>query len=515
MINRRGIAGIVVVACGFLVVPLTARAAGFEYGPQGVHAVGRGGAFVVKADDPSAMYWNPAKLALLRGTRMLMNDNISFLSESFERAPQQKLSSGGVPTGDALTFDGVSNQNKVFPTGMSFALTTDFGLDDWGFALGMIGPSAFGKVGFPGDTTSANRYSFENLDVLMAFVTASAAWKYKEIVGVGASLQYGFIPYLDYGMTMIGPAGTAPKNPQNDLNDLRVDVSVKQNFLMNAILGVWYRPLPCLELAASARIVPMEIRAKGDASIQGTANSTYGTKKTTTVPIRLDFTFPTLLNAGLRYVHMAGEKEVFDIEADFAWEHWSALDAFRMNFLQDNLDVFGASVPLKQVVLARNYKDTYKVSVGGDYNVLPDYLTLRAGTWYESSGQPNAYTMLDFPSWDRVGLGAGISGKIRGVEMAVSYAHIFMISRDVAAGEGRIYQMKMQPDGTIVNGLAVNEGHFSGSYDVLTVGLTLHWDALIHGPTYPDREPPMVAPPAEPSDGVRMPDADPVPAPAA
>jgi len=48
---------------GLLACPSGALAAGFEYGPQGVHALGRGGAFTAGADDPSAIWWNPAALA--------------------------------------------------------------------------------------------------------------------------------------------------------------------------------------------------------------------------------------------------------------------------------------------------------------------------------------------------------------------------------------------------------------------------------------------------------------------
>ena len=77
-----------------LLVPLlfasTALAGGFEYGPQGLHAVGRGGAFTVKADDASAVYWNPSRLALLRGTHLLINLNTSKLAMDFDRFPAQK-----------------------------------------------------------------------------------------------------------------------------------------------------------------------------------------------------------------------------------------------------------------------------------------------------------------------------------------------------------------------------------------------------------------------------------------
>jgi long-subunit fatty acid transport protein len=44
-------------------------AAPFLSVPQGARALGMGGAFVAVADDPSAMYWNPAGIADLRGVQ--------------------------------------------------------------------------------------------------------------------------------------------------------------------------------------------------------------------------------------------------------------------------------------------------------------------------------------------------------------------------------------------------------------------------------------------------------------
>src|SRR5258708_8986939 len=47
--------------------PLAAGAGGFESGGLGARATGMGGAFVGVADDWTAIYWNPAGLARLKG----------------------------------------------------------------------------------------------------------------------------------------------------------------------------------------------------------------------------------------------------------------------------------------------------------------------------------------------------------------------------------------------------------------------------------------------------------------
>ena len=55
----------------FLIVMLTAStalAAGFRLPEAGVKAMGMGFAFTAQADDPSAIYFNPAGLTQLEGT---------------------------------------------------------------------------------------------------------------------------------------------------------------------------------------------------------------------------------------------------------------------------------------------------------------------------------------------------------------------------------------------------------------------------------------------------------------
>lgn len=483
----------VFIAIVLIAISNHVMAGGFEYGPQGVHAVGRGGAFVVGADDPSAMYWNPARLALLRGTRVQYSQNITFLDLYFQRAPAMlrtvnldntlgpvNLSKPCEPGSISCQFDPVTEGDSVFPIGISGFVTTDFGLEDWTFGLGMVGPTAYGRNSFPNSPSSATRYMVEDYDVMLAFVTASAAWKYKDVFGIGASLQYAVMPHLRYSLSLIVP-GSIPDNPKMNLTDLRASLDMHQYFGMSAILGLWYRPLPYLEFAASSRVVPIFINASGDVLLAGTPNSVNKNMAPVTVPAEISFTIPATLQAGVRYMYLQDEKEVFDIEADFAYENWAAMDAFKLSFGKEKIITSGAAITLKELELKRNFSDTWRVAIGGQWNVIQDRLSLRLGGWWESGAQPNAYTTIDFPAWDRFGVAGGISGCWRGIELGLAYAHIFLLPRNVSEGDGRIYQQWVQEDGRVLNLYPVNEGRYEGAYDMFTVGLTLHFDTLIKG----------------------------------
>src|SRR5690348_6057370 len=62
--NRRGLG----TAVFFVFIVTRVRAGGFERPGMGARAESMGGAFVGLADDWTAIYWNPAGLASLKGT---------------------------------------------------------------------------------------------------------------------------------------------------------------------------------------------------------------------------------------------------------------------------------------------------------------------------------------------------------------------------------------------------------------------------------------------------------------
>jgi len=469
---------LLMVICGHLT---DAKAAGFEYGPQGLHALGRGGAFTAKADDASAFYWNPSKLSFLRGTRLHYSHNFTDYRLSFQRDDEeyQNPTTGETET---ITHSESSEQEGFFPMGLSLALTSDFGLDDWGFALGLVGPSAMGSGGFADDSTT--RYAFLKQDVVMAFLTASVAWKFhhdgRDWFGLGASLQYVALPWLDYSLMMVGPGGPPDwsDHPSSTKNDFRVDLHMSDWTGFSAILGGWVRPIPELEIAISARVVPINFNADGEIHITYPKGSMYE-KAETTVPATLSFTYPASVQTGIRYRHLVEEREVFDIEVDFVWEQWSALNSFDVDFKEETTEILGSAIPLEGISLARNYQDTYSVRLGGQWNAIPKWFTVSLGAWWESAAQPAAYTNVDFASFDRFGVAAGLRTEWRGIEIGISYAHIFQLPRDVS--NGQISQQLMDFDGNINSPYAVNNGHYTSSYDVITIGLNILWDTLIYG----------------------------------
>ena len=106
---------------------------GIEIGDQGAKAMGRGGALVVRADDLSAIYYNPAGLARLRGTRFYYTHRLVYGESSYKRARTLDWSGAthGVPA--LLEFGEVKNQEPLFPLGMMAVIYSEFVIEVFTF----------------------------------------------------------------------------------------------------------------------------------------------------------------------------------------------------------------------------------------------------------------------------------------------------------------------------------------------------------------------------------------------
>jgi len=466
-----------------LLAPRALHAGGFEYPVQGTHALGRGGAFTVGADDPSAMYWNPSRLSLLRGTRFLYNHNFVKRDLTFHRAPQYH-------DGEWIFWDPATDETGFFALNLSAFVTSDFGLEDWTFGLGFVAPASLGTADMPGGVDDGTRYTFVSKDIMMAYYTASAAWKYEEWFGIGVSLQYVDLMSMKYSLVIEGPDSTGG-GPKNNLWDIRNTLDMSDRVGFSAILGAWARPLPWLELGLSARVVPIAIDAEGTIHLEGTDNSVLASADAESVDGAVHFTIPATVQVGARYVHRDGDREVFDVELDFVWEQWSVLDEYEVEFdeagvtFEDPADPTRVLLEIqpKDFALERHYQDTYSVRLGGQWNVWPEHLWVRAGGLWESAAVPHGYTLTDFASFDRFGVAFGLSGAWRGIELSFAYAHIFQLPRNVYPDEAQVDAIRMNPDfsGEIVAGPVANAGRYESNFDVISIGLSIHFDALIGG----------------------------------
>ena len=453
-----------------------------EFPDNGSEQMGRGGAWVARASDPLAAFYNPAGLAG-QPTRLTLQSNITFSHTCFSRirAAGDTTHEGLAPSpGDA--FPRVCNDIAPFPDpqiAFNYRATDRIGI---GFAV--LGPSAAGKTDWPsfvnnaaGPQPSPQRYLLLNGNLFFVTPTLGVGVEVADNFRIGASFQWGIMKAkfsnassslngADNGMGMDN--GQDPRS-----NDVNATLIVKDYFVPGFTLGALYSPSDNLDLAGWYKWSDA-IRADGDVYTQAnyfknpTGSSIKdgdSTRPDCGVPggmpvcgngnnAKLKIAIPMEAKIGLRYHKPRGPvkahvrdplaTDIFDAELDLTWSNNSALDALEVRFPSDKngdgvIPVNGipSGVLPPNADVRHHFKDVVGVRLGGDYNVIADKLALRGGAFYESNGQDQQYQNVDFAGASRFGLAGGATlrvrldkEKTRALELSLGLMHVFFVEQD-------------------------------------------------------------------------------------
>src|SRR5690606_12059496 len=121
-------------------------------------------------------------------------------------------------------------------------------------------PPGVGKMEFPED--GGGRYMMVTRESQIITYSASIAWKLKELLGLGVSLQWIAVPKLNYSLVVDGDPFGGNVYPVSSPYDLLADVSGSDLFTFNAIVGAWFRPAANWEIGVSGQIIPSQIKTQ-------------------------------------------------------------------------------------------------------------------------------------------------------------------------------------------------------------------------------------------------------------
>lgn len=442
--SRPSLAGYVPHTVGTLALMLmvlpasTALAGGFEFGVNGSRATARGGAFTVRADDLTAIDHNPGGLSRLHGNHLTLSHNTVHARMSFTRAasvvPQEEFNKPGSP--DPLKT--VTNQAPWFALGGMFVAASDFGMRDFTFAVGAYGPSAVGKQKY--DVRGGSRWMLTEIEAIIAYYSAAVAYG-KDNWGVGVTLQLAHQMSTKMSLVVDGTTG-GQQSPYYSTADVLATIELSAPPAFTAIFGAWWRPIDAIEVAVSGRVMPANMEATGDITLANTpGGSQFGPKQleVENSAARMNLVIPPTAKAGIRYRHLDGKREVFDVELNVVYEAWSMLKQFDVE-LDGTIKLFAAA-EAPDIVIAKNWKDTLAIRLGSTAHVT-ETLAVSFGGFYETGAVPVNYTHLDFPSFDRIGLGVGVQGRVKGVDLSLAYGHIMQEKREVDERYGQVFQQR-------------------------------------------------------------------------
>jgi long-chain fatty acid transport protein len=422
----------------------TAHAGGFYVGVKGARASGRGGAFAARADDLSAVAINPAGLASTRGLFHVGN-RFSYNAYTYKRADTPDYSQVPEPQpGQPVTqpppivsFDSVSNQQPWQLLDPIIGIASDLGTDDFTFALASYAPAGVAAQEYPID--GGQRYMMVKMQALMIHHTANVAWRVSKNFSLGASLQWIFVPQLDYQLVIDGNTFSNTVYPVSGPTDVLAKVSGSDTFTPNAVLGALYKPSDSIELGLSAQVVPANIETDSTLSLdllaenQPNPNLRRGTSPANDVKLKIPL--PLSFRAGARYI-----ADAYDVELDVGYQTWSR--AQRFSLLGDGLtaELFGAQVDVGRIDVEKHWEDTVSVNLGGDVALVPDLFTARAGVFYETAAAPPAYANVDAIVGQSLGGALGASLFVGDLEVALTQEYRVFPEYSVSEGEAKVYQ---------------------------------------------------------------------------
>ena len=438
-----------VALAGTAAVTLTASAparadGGYYTGALGAQAAGRGGAFTAKADDLTAVAYNPAGLAKIGTTIIQVGNRFSYNGSSYTRATTLdwgNVDASGMPP--SVSFAKVNNSQTVQAAEPLLGIASNLGLRDWGFALAAYAPPGTSRLAFPLD--GGQRYQMLNREAIILNYSAAAAWKFRDVFGVGATLQWIHVPRLVYSLVIDGTPFAGAANPVSSDLDIQATMRGSDPFTFNAIIGAWVRPVPAFEFAVMGQVVPADIVTSGTLSVAfvdpARGDLTVTRNGVPANDVRVTLPLPLLARAGARYRHLGVDgRERFDVEVNVAYETWSRVQRFRVD--TNNLVVNFPPTPvnINRIDIDKRWRDTVTVSVGGDVAVIPDRLALRAGVFYETAVADAAYASVDFSGGPQFGGGAGASVSFGHWKLMLAYQARVQQTVSVSEANARVYQ---------------------------------------------------------------------------
>jgi long-chain fatty acid transport protein len=430
--------GVAAVA-GFLALAAAAagaRAGGLFVPGYGSQAQPRAGAFVAKADDPSALYYNPAGLAGQKGTSAHLGVNFIAFNQSFQRAGVYEVPDEGPPppwTGDP--YPEVENEARPaigvgrFQGIPLIGLATDLGgITPLVFGFGIIADHGYPERKIsdsyqfedPGAPPPPQRYDIIEQDVAAAFPSLAVAYRIAPRVDIGVRVSWGFA----------GSKGRQHvwgiRNYTEDVHrDGLVELDVSDNFIPAAGVGLLYRPLDSVELGASYQ-TPKTLNMKGEGqAVLGTGLGLGGVQEIvapendtplcegggTAAALKscLNLKLPQTASLGGRYVFRdRSGKERGDIELDVQWEDWSS--ASDIEVIVDGKGGL-SGFRLQPSLVRHGFRDTVSFRLGGAYgfDLGRSRLEARAGAAHDTAAAPLSWTRMDIDGMARTTLGAGLA----------------------------------------------------------------------------------------------------------
>jgi len=418
------------IAALVIAVPSAARAAGYAIYEQGAAVLGMAGAGVASVSDASAMFFNPAALTRLQGSRLLVGG--SMLSPVTSFAGMDPYPGYGVT-------EEMKRQN-FFPPTIYYAR---HGGGPWAIGAGFNSPYGLG-VEWKNPDTFSGRYIVTKGTLRAYDGTADLAFAPNPewSVAAGASAVFTNVE-LDRHVLVPAPGGGGG---QVDVAKVNLKGDLTAGYGWNAALS--FAPGTAWKLGAAYRgKVVVHLDGRANVTQIPTGNAAFDAGVAASLPPSQDVTtvlrFPAVWSAGLAW----NPRPPWTVEGDFNFVEWSVFRDLPIRFHQ---------TPSANETIVENYNDSWQVRLGAEHR-LPAW-AYRFGWYFDKAAAPTSSVSPLLPDADRNGPSLGI-GIPRGRWTVDAYELPLFVKRRSTAG--------------------VNRDGFDGTYKTFVnlagISVQLHW----------------------------------------
>lgn len=370
----------VLALAGALALPAAAAASGFYRFQHGGRATGQVGAFTARADDPTAVHYNPAAIVRLDGLQLAGGLDFSNATDEYSSATAGSIA---------------ADHSIQFPPAV-YLTWNDPGFGPWALGLGVDTAYWYrvdwDPVDFPG------RFRNRLLELELWEVHPVAAYEIDERWSLGGGLRYLFGDF-EQGINtrVLVPVSSGPPEPAELFVDAATSVD---GFGFDAAVhyaatgwgwGAVYRSGVEVEgsdnLSRSVRDQPFSEEAQerlAEAIAMGNE------------PIRQTVELPPEVRTGLWFAPYPELR----FELDLAWQWWSDFE--------QRIGVGGDPLSPVAVVQRGNWDDVVNLRLGVEGDV-GDSITVYGGLALETSPVPAQRVDPGFPRGDALVYAVGAS----------------------------------------------------------------------------------------------------------
>jgi len=371
-------------------------AGGFQINEQGAKALAMGNAFTGVANNPSAIFFNPAGITQLQGTQFMAG--VSLI------APSTKF------TGPTPATTEWEMEKQIF-TPFDVYITHQFS-ENWYAGLSVNNQYGLGTK-WPSEWIG-NQLAVDT-EIKSFFFTPVVAYRFSDqfSLSAGAVITYADVKIINH---TIHPLTMQPT----------VEINLEGNKIGYGFsAALMYKPVQQISLGLSYR---SEVKF----DFEGTATSTPAGFTHPLLQAYIPFpngditaplTTPQNITLGVGFT----PSSVLTLAADFQYVGWSSYDKLEITF--NNYDLSPTTPGVQNVRSAdRNYENTFIIRGGAEYKTS-DVFALRAGVFFDKNPVKTEYVEPILPDANRIGLNAGF-GYMFTENFGVDVGYLLLLFQD-------------------------------------------------------------------------------------